>query len=521
MSEKIVNNSKRKVNSAYPSTIDNPELFFGIVGPIGVDIDSVVSNLRQSLMQVGYESVIVHLTNRLNVNVAPTSYFDRSETLIREGNAFREAAKDNRAMAALGITAIHEHRVNINKSPDKPVYGTAYIIRQFKRPEEIQLMREVYGRKFIQVSVHGSEAKRKEVLFSKIKSFNSAPKSDSHCEQQAIELIHKDYMQSDIEHGQSISDVFYLGDVFIDGVNKARIRETVERFISALFGDNRVSPSKDEYGLYMAAAAALRSIDLSRQVGASIFSENGEVISLGCNEVPKSKGGTYWSDDDGDKHRDMEVGYDPNHNRKNEIIFDIVQRLSNEGVLSRDVEKLKTIEDKVAKISSFKSVADSQLMDIIEYGRIIHAEMSAITDAARLGRSTKDATLYCTTFPCHICAKHIVSAGLRRVVFLEPYPKSHAKNLHSDSITFDDVDTDKVLFSPFIGISPRRYRDIFEKRKRKDKEGRATIWTKGKPIPMIDDRGSSYTDYEEEYVAVILHHFFKKRTRRNKSDSKS
>jgi deoxycytidylate deaminase len=43
-------------------------------------------------------------------------------------------------------------------------------------------------------------------------------------------------------------------------------------------------------------------------------------------------------------------------------------------------------------------------MDILEFGRVIHAEMSAISDAARLGRATKDATLFCTTFPCHICA---------------------------------------------------------------------------------------------------------------------
>jgi hypothetical protein len=47
------------------------------------------------------------------------------------------------------------------------------------------------------------------------------------------------------------------------------------------------------------------------------------------------------------------------------------------------------------------------------------------------------------------------------VVFLEPYPKSYAKKLHDDSITFDPKEKSKVLFQPFIGVSPRRYRDIF------------------------------------------------------------
>lgn len=57
----------------------------------------------------------------------------------------------------------------------------------------------------------------------------------------------------------------------------------------------------------------------------------------------------------------------------------------------------------------------------------MHAEMFAITDAARRGLSVRDATLYCTTFPCHMCARHIIASGIRKVVYIEPYPKSMAK----------------------------------------------------------------------------------------------
>jgi deoxycytidylate deaminase len=42
---------------------------------------------------------------------------------------------------------------------------------------------------------------------------------------------------------------------------------------------------------------------------------------------------------------------------------------------------------------------DAQLMNVLEFGRVVHAEMSAITDAARRGLSVQNATLYCTTFP--------------------------------------------------------------------------------------------------------------------------
>jgi hypothetical protein len=79
----------------------------------------------------------------------------------------------------------------------------------------------------------------------------------------------------------------------------------------------------------------------------------------------------------------------------------------------------------------------------------------AISDAARLGRATKHATLFCTTFPCHICTKHIVAAGIDRVVFLEPYPKSLSQKLHGDSITFEtDIPDESAVRTVHRNFSP-------------------------------------------------------------------
>ena len=132
------------------------------------------------------------------------------------------------------------------------------------------------------------------------------------------------------------------------------------------------------------------------------------------------------------------------------------------------------------------------------------AEPALGSDAARLGRSVVGSTMYCTTFPCHLCAKHIVASGINRLVFLEPYPKSYAKKLHGDSITFDPVETEKVLFQAFIGISPRRYRDIFEKKKRKDAQGKGQLWNEGRPIPRIEDRSGAYIENEGPLAVAAL-----------------
>ncbi len=104
--------------------------------------------------------------------------------------------------------------------------------------------------------------------------------------------------------------------------------------------------------------------------------------------------------------------------------------------------------------------AGSALMDIMEFGRAVHAEMEALLSAARSGTSPVDGTLYTTTFPCHNCAKHIVAAGIRRVVYVEPFPKSKAIDLYGDSITLTDS-KNKVKFEPFSGIGPRRFFDLF------------------------------------------------------------
>ena len=56
----------------------------------------------------------------------------------------------------------------------------------------------------------------------------------------------------------------------------------------------------------------------------------------------------------------------------------------------------------------------------------VHAEQNAIVSAARLGVSLEGGTLYCTHQPCVICAKLIVNAGIKRVVYKEGYPDTFA-----------------------------------------------------------------------------------------------
>lgn len=68
-----------------------------------------------------------------------------------------------------------------------------------------------------------------------------------------------------------------------------------------------------------------------------------------------------------------------------------------------------------------------------ELCRGVHAEQNAVAQAAYHGTSVQGATLYTTTFPCSLCAKILINAGIREIVFDEGYMDDLAKEILSDS----------------------------------------------------------------------------------------
>jgi deoxycytidylate deaminase len=230
----------------------------------------------------------------------------------------------------------------------------------------------------------------------------------------------------------------------------------IERFLDLLFGSKIISPLRDEYGMYLAHAAALRSSSLARQVGAAILSSHAEVLAIGTNEVPRAGGGQYWQDETPDE-RDHVRGYDSSDAIKTEIMAEVFQQLeSGWDTLSPEVRDQRVAE-------AILGLKNARVMNLTEFTRAVHAEMEALSAAGRVGVSVRGAVLYTTTFPCHGCAKHVVVAGICRVVYIEPYPKSLAMDLHNDSIALEEgLETkDKVRFEPFVGVAPRRYTDLF------------------------------------------------------------
>lgn len=137
------------------SSSTQPELVFGLVGPIGVDMTSVQVSLESALRSVGYTPHTIHLTKSVPLALpglnTPKTYDDK----IAFVNNLCAKTKKKDILARFAILEICGIRQRINEKngipdgPNLPIPGTAFIIRQLKREEEVEFLRSIYGRRFI------------------------------------------------------------------------------------------------------------------------------------------------------------------------------------------------------------------------------------------------------------------------------------------------------------------------------------------------------------------------------------
>ncbi len=68
-----------------------------------------------------------------------------------------------------------------------------------------------------------------------------------------------------------------------------------------------------------------------------------------------------------------------------------------------------------------------------EICRGLHAEQNAIIQAARFGTDIDGATIYVNTQPCVVCAKMLINAGIREIVYQNPYPDELSQQMLEES----------------------------------------------------------------------------------------
>jgi deoxycytidylate deaminase len=249
--------------------------------------------------------------------------------------------------------------------------------------------------------------------------------------------------------------------------------------------------------MYVAASSAAGSACLSRQVGAAIYND-GELIGKGRNDVPKANGGLYGHADGEGDHRCHKWLAKICHNddRKSRLYKDVHNSLLGSGVIQKGTS-LQSVIDVLKK---------TDIKNLIEYSRAVHAEMDAIMSVARTGNGKLlGATLYCTTFPCHNCARHIVASGITKVVYIEPYPKSLALDLHKDAISIREGDAERVVFVQYEGVAPKNMLRLFEYRSNRKKDGKAVTTDPKVASPVSRSPLDGYYRREQIIVHRLQH----------------
>ncbi|HGG57845.1 MAG TPA: cytidine deaminase, partial [Nannocystis exedens] len=292
--------------------LPDAELVFAFVSPLGTPSWEVQEALADALHDHGYEiGVEVRISRLLDEmgELATDEHRDeRQERLMKAGNDLRRKNGGD-YLALMSVAAINASRSIDAGESALPHKRRAYVVWSLKHPDEVVRLRHVYGKGFFLLGVSAPRRLRRKTLIARNFPLN-----------RANQLLDKDAAEAE-KIGQQTRDTFELADAYIriDGDDEVMVREKVKRIVDLLFSCPFHPPTREEHAMFMAYAAALRSSDLSRQVGAVVANRSGDVVASGANDAPAAGGGTYWPSrvDFNDKTGDSEGpdylrGYDSN-----------------------------------------------------------------------------------------------------------------------------------------------------------------------------------------------------------------
>lgn len=467
-----------------------PDIYIALVAATGTDVQQVRDSLTGSFCRYGYSLNYVKISSLIatfyDVSLDHLPYDERARTLMDLGDRLRREFKNGNAPMKLAINRIRKIRQDVGEEGVSYCGDQVFLIDSLKNTEEVAVLDKIYGRNLYTLSVFSDETRRIDRIAHKIADSAGLRVSDEHI-MRATAIVREDLDRGDNALSQDVINTFPLADFFI--AEGSDFDKQVNRFTDLVFGAPYITPTLDEFGMFIAKASSYRSCDLSRQVGASILDDKGAVLATGCNEVPVPGGGFFYDGRQGaTDNRDHKAFADPNYKEMQGTVTELISNMKNAGLLSENL-MAQTAEELASSMmhGSMKAVLKgTRIRSLIEFGRIVHAEMHALSDAARRGVSVAHATLYCTTFPCHVCGRHIIAAGIDRVVYIEPYPKSLLHKLYKNEIDVQGSSTkpiNKVSFLPFMGVAPTLYQRAFRHRSGKTSTGAVAPFNRANAAP--------------------------------------
>lgn len=409
------------------------------------EFGKIKNNLREQMDYDQYVKTMQDIGNNLRRCGHPYDY-----------DSLEKGHQDILAIEANQLIKFYRHMKNKNN---------LFIIESFRNPSEVYFFRNRYSR-FYLISIEADYEKRKNSRYFS----------------QDREAFDRGASGNKETYVQQVSQCVRLSDIAIYNkeFNTDYLIKEFLRYLALIMQPGCIPPKMTELLMHEAYSVSLRSNCISRQVGAIITNVEGYVLSAGWNDVGSGQLGCgllIKSDFESDE---ATCG----------IWKELIDELRNNGVLddiddsdsfcfkdrisqNKIIQKVLKLEDQfIAEIpeqseenldlieqvkkQAFKEIKTKLNVKRLEYARALHAEENALIQLARNGsQGVYGGTIYTTTFPCELCSKKIYQAGLRKIVYTEPYPDA-------ESIRFLNDGTRYLQLIPFEGVKSFSFFKLFK-----------------------------------------------------------
>lgn len=413
----------------------NP-LVIGLTGPFGSGCTTAASIIEDRLgfRRIQLSDVIREEWKQSHPHVEP----NRSD-LQALGNQIRKDSKDAGILARLSIERLEalcaESRV---------------VMDGIRNLGEIEFLRERFGTGFILFALECAPSDRWLRLQHRYDTEDGG----------GLESFRRDD-ERDRDEGDRLGQQVQLcadhADVLInntDDIGVAALRDKLPDYIDLVTGRKPRYATPSEIFMNLAYSAAHGSKCLKRQVGAVIVNAPpgvmGDIVGQGFNENPAPTRPCV---------EEPAYGANTSQGLRGRCYRDILrdnalQSFTLEGV--RCPACGARLRDESANPDGWKCSSCQQDSEkyfwperAMTLCTAIHAEVAALFSA---GRRSRGATLYTTTLPCFQCTEKIILAGIKYIVFNEPYPDVRA----GERFSLAGVEVER-----FEGVRSRRFDEFF------------------------------------------------------------
>ena len=368
-------------------------------------LKKVSSTIREEFSKNGYKKY--------------TDLFQLMGDNIRLYGDIKFDEKNRRSKYVFTIVEYINYFIKIIRKYNGKKRPTYIAIDAIRNPMESLYLKERYSAYYL-ASISANDDDIKDRLEKSLYMDENSIKKQSKKESKAKLLKNlENFISQNIQTCIEKSDIFIANNGKYDNQNFKELYGQLIKYVSLIKHPGLITPSLDEKMMQAAYTAKLNSACLSRQVGASVTNKQGALKAIGWNSVADGQTPCLLRNRDELLKNTNSLSYS-----KYEKSLDFKNMLFSESKIS---EKSGLNQSFCFKSIYIKNKKDED-GELSEKGnqvhtRSLHAEENAFLQLAKYGgEALKGGVLYSTASPCELCSKKAYQLGIKKVVYIDPYP---------------------------------------------------------------------------------------------------